>query len=175
MNNRDFTFEEFYNKTSRPLLKYILTIARFDKDCADDIFQNTMISAYKSFHKLRYEEGMLPWAYAISKNEARRYFHKNKKLFDIELQAYDDSEEEMDRIEQELDFSEAVIGEDNLIKMLNQVDLVTQQILILVYCYDMQLKDISKTIDMNYNTVRSIHRRGLEKLRKKINEEDYND
>jgi RNA polymerase sigma factor (sigma-70 family) len=43
-----------------------------------------------------------------------------------------------------------------------------QQLCILHYYYDLPLKEISEILSVNYNTLRSMHMRGIAKLRKQM-------
>ncbi len=60
MENNKITFEEFVEKYRRGVYKYILVLSYQNIDNADDIFQNTMLKAQKSFNKLNHQGNL--WA-----------------------------------------------------------------------------------------------------------------
>lgn len=171
MNKNMISFDEFYIKTNKKVYKFIYTLARRDKEITEDIFQNTMINAEKYLKKLDSTDSVEAWVFTIARNEAKRYFHKNKNKMDSELYILDDDKQQLHDSENIPDFADDVINEEYIMQILNNVDPVTQQVLLLYYFYDMTLVSIAETLDINLNTVKSIHRRGLVKL-KKIIEED---
>ena len=173
MKNDKLTFDEFHESVSKSVKKYIFTIARYNNDFADDIFQDTMLNAYKNFEKLKSKEKMHLWVFAIAKKEASRYFYKNK--LNIENVNYKLSDQEINQIEETSNFISEIISEDNLVSWLNKLDMTSQQILTLIYAYDMSQKEISKVLHIKYNTVRSLHARALKKIEKFIKNEEQND
>lgn len=168
MGKEIITFEEFYKITNKKVYKFIYTLARRDKEIAEDIFQNTMINAEKYLRKLESTEKLEAWAFTIAKNETRRYFHKNKNKINSELYILDDEKQQLQNSESAPDFANDVVNEDFVRQLLNGVDTATQQVLLLHYFYDMTLVSIAETLDIKLNTIKSIHRRGLAKLKKII-------
>ena len=165
MNNEHATFDEIYDAHYLEIKKFIYTIARRDYIITDDIFQNTWENAYKYFHTLKDESSVRAWLFTIARNETKRWFSQssNKMFAEISSTDAEDAPEIPD--EKEKDFPEALANSDMLTKALNMLTEEEQQLILLHYYYDLSLKDISVMYNMKYNSLKSITRRALVKLR----------
>jgi RNA polymerase sigma factor (sigma-70 family) len=68
-----------------------------------------------------------------------------------------------------MDFTKSVEDRECVIDLIHSLSEEEQQLYILHYYYDLPLKEIAEILNVNYNTVRSMHMRGMVKLRKRLN------
>lgn len=161
-------FEQIYKYYYKEMYKFIFTIARRNKFFADDIFQNTMESAYKGYSKLEHTDNIKAWLYKIARTESSRYFYRQKNNLypNTELlnsENYDDYEKLI-----EPDFSIESIESQLLLDTINQLNDTEQSVMILHYYYDLKLKDISEITGINESTVKSLHIRTLKKMKQML-------
>ena len=164
-----YSFEKLYKDYHRDVLAFIYVIARKDPYYADDIFQNTMESAYLNFKRLDSPDKGKSWLFAIAKREASRYFHRNKK----HLFPNTESVNAIEEAASEPDLSIDIIDSDAFVNAVKTLSENEQSIMTLYLYYDMQLKDIAKMTNQNKNTVKSIYRRSLTKLKSVFEKEGY--
>lgn len=159
-------FEKTYIEYNKDLQRFIYSLTRNDYYAMEEIFQNTMVQATKGLNSLREPAKMKTWLYSIAKAEAKRYYARNQSI--IEVKYYNDSEyDNISSIAIELnDFTKAVEDKELIISFINELTDEEQQIYILHYFYDISLKEISKVLNINYNTIRSLHSRGFKKIKK---------
>lgn len=134
-------------------------IARCRLSCEDDIedaVQETMIETFKSIKKLRKQESYKKWIIKILINKCNHIYKKNKdrnisfenvEMKDIYLNKYEDLEE--------LDFYSILKG----------LKYEERMILTLFYLEDYSIKEISKVMKLNENTVKTKLKRGKDKIR----------
>lgn len=76
MNTRN-TFEKVYEVTSQPLIKFISKKLRKDQHVVDDIFQETMLAAYKGWNTFQHKSKYLTWLCRIALNKIADYYRRN--------------------------------------------------------------------------------------------------
>lgn len=165
-------FEEICNIYSKDLQRFIYSLTRKDQYAMEEIFQNTLIEAYQGLERLREIDKMKSWIYSIAKAEARRYYSKNQNVLFVN----DIAENIQDNIFYESnfdDFTKMIEDKELIILLLNKLSEEEQQIYILHYYYDIPLKEISKILHINYNTIKTTHVRGLSKFKKLLVEEKF--
>jgi RNA polymerase sigma-70 factor (ECF subfamily) len=160
-------FENICNRYSKELQRFIYTLARKNQFEMEEIFQNTMEMAYKNLEYLRDENKIKTWIFSIAKTEARRYYSINKKYFDHEI---NELNEDLFSVEDNVDFTENIIDSNLAMQILNELSDESQQVFILYYYYDIPFNEISEILHINYNTIRSIHSRGISRMKKLYNE-----
>lgn len=158
-----YILENIYQLYGNDLKKFIYSLTRKDEFVTEEILQNTMVAALSGLNRLRDKNKMKSWIFAIAKAEAKRYYANpnNKILFE-----YSELENNMFQISEIDDFTKKIENKEILITLFNLLSDQEKQIYLLHYYYDLPLKEIAETLNINYNTVRSIHVRGLGKFRK---------
>lgn len=138
-------------------------IARCRLSCEDDIedaVQETMIECFKNIKKLKRTESYKQWIIKILVNKCNHIYNKNKRrnlsFENLEIESYSGCNENYDELDN-LDF--------NLI--LNGLNYDERIVLILFYLEDYSIKDISKILTTNENTIKTRLRRGKEKIKNK--------
>lgn len=139
-------------------------IARCRLSCEDDIedaVQETMIEAFKNIKKLKKEESYKKWVIKILVNKCNRVYNKNKKrnisFENLELDntySHNENYQELDNLDFYL-----------ILKDLNYDERMS---LILFYLEDYSIKEISKILKTNENTIKTRLKRGKEKIKNKF-------
>ena len=169
-NHLSQLFAEICNIYGKELQRFIFTLTRKDQFAMEEIFQNTMVEALVGLQKLRDEEKMKSWLFSIAKAEDWRYYQKYQNMYNIEISGMDDEwDKAMSKVEFH-DFTKALANRDMMGSLLRELSDEEQQIYLLHYYYDLPLKEISAVLQINYNTLRSVHVRTLEKLKRIITE-----
>ena len=127
--------------------------------CEDDIedaVQETMIETFKSIKKLRKQESYKKWIIKILINKCNHIYKKNKdrnvSFENVEVKTiYQNKYEQLE----ELDFY----------SILNGLKYEERMILTLFYLEDYSIKEISKVMKLNENTVKTKLKRGKDKIR----------
>jgi len=164
-------FEKTYNEYYAEIHRFIFTIARRDPDITDDISQNTWQNAYSYYGSLRDPASVRSWLYMIARNEAKRYFANRHEAFFSGALALGDGEDEIDvESEDDSDFPDALADSDMLAKLLGKLSADEQRLILMYYAYGVDLKELADIGGVNYNTLKSVFRRSMEKLRKAAKE-----
>ena len=143
----------------------------YDKDIAEDIFQDTFIKVIKTLKKGKYnEEGkFLPWVMRIAHNLVIDHFRKNKRMpkfensgdfniFSVLCDSGLNAEKQIIKDQIEADVQE-------LIKELPEDQL---EVLVMRIYKDMSFKEISERTGVSINTALGRMRYALINLRKVI-------
>jgi len=143
--------------------KYILyRMARARLHCAEDIedvFQETIIKAYKGIFNLRKEEYFKTWIIKIMINESNSLLRKRKKDLSIDNNMIENIP---------LQESEDSIG---IFDLINSLEEDLKMVTLLYFYEDMPQKEIAKLLSIPHGTVRSRISRAKEKLRAIVKEE----
>jgi len=164
-------FEEICNSYSKDLQRFIYALTRKDQSAMEEIFQNTMLEALKGLKNLRENDKMKTWIFSIAKAEAKRYYSKTQNIINLEFNCGHEYNDIWLKESVHKDFTKIVADRDTIKRLLNMLNVEEQQIYILHYYYDLALKEISELLHINYNTVRSIHVRGLMRIKRIVQEE----
>jgi RNA polymerase sigma-70 factor (ECF subfamily) len=166
---REF-FDELYAAHAEEIKKYIFTIARRDSEITGDIFQVTWENAFRYMNSLRDVSAARAWLYSIARNEAKRYFSSGQvKMFADYVSIYDDPEFDASApvlaYEPAEEFPDAFADSELLTELLDKLSYEEQQIILLHYYYGLGLREITRLYNANYNSIKSIKRRAINKLR----------
>jgi len=181
-NDRTF-FEEIYEAHNLDIKRFIYASARRNEHITEDIFQNTWENAWRYLGSLREKDKAKAWLFGIARNEAKRYFTAKHIKFefpsDIGQNPDDDDSgaggagfvaEPED--EESGAFPDRIVITELLSRMIGKLSEAEQQLLILHYGYGVSLAELAKLFDTNYNTLKSITRRAIIRLRAFGEEED---
>ncbi len=151
---------------SKELQTFIYTLTRKDQFAAEEIYQNTMLGALKGLWHLRDNRKMKDWIFAIAKEESKRYYVKNNMVRAHEYHfIIEDIQADMDGL---IDFTKSIEDKEFVERLINSLSDEAKQLYALHYYYGLPLKEISEILNLNYNTIRSMHTRGIAKMRKMI-------
>ena len=118
---------------------------------ADDCFQNTFLRLYKKSPDFKDEEHLKAWLIHTAINECKRFMRKNRPYFSL-----DDSSAVMLSFPQEkCDMSWALF----------ELDTKYRDVIYLYYCEKYKVNEIAQILKKSPNTVKTLLRRGREKLK----------
>ncbi|WP_372744579.1 RNA polymerase sigma factor [Lutibacter sp.] len=143
----------------------------FDRDLAEDIFQDTFIKVIKTLKKGAYnEEGkFLPWVMRIAHNLIIDHFRRQKRIptfkntddFDIFSVISDD----VLNIEKQLIKNQIL---DDVTALIDELPEDQKEVLVMRLFKDMSFKEIAENTDVSINTALGRMRYALINLRKLI-------
>ncbi|HUF03296.1 MAG TPA: sigma-70 family RNA polymerase sigma factor [Aridibacter sp.] len=152
-----------FEQEAMPLTPDLFRVAMYlkrDRDLAEDLVQETMMQALKSFH--RYEPGTncKAWLTTIMYNTHYKQLRKQSNM-----QVVDDPEE---KIMQTLAFEPSIpqkLTDDEIIEAVKKVPPIFRDVILLCDVEDFSYKEISSMLDIPMGTVMSRLHRGRKVLR----------
>src|SRR5690625_186227 len=132
---------------------------------AEDITQEVFIKCYKNLDKYRGDATISTWIYRITVNTAKDFLHKNKLMQFVHPLKYitnlvNDQTPEQALIEKN--------QKEQVLHAIFSLQIRYREILILYYFHDQKIDEISETLHVNANTVKSRLVRGRRKLKQKL-------
>jgi len=173
MDDRESLLCAKYDKINRALAG-----RKINKEDREDLLHEIFIKAYLSLGKLKNVEKMDAWLRAIADNTVKTYFGAMQK--ERQWQTFVD-EEQMEiraaaasalEYEKMLKNLDCPADQEKLAGILKTMDGRTLLIFRLHYFLGYPLREIADREHMNYSTVKSIHIRGLQKLKSKWEEKE---
>ena len=167
-------FDELYDRYSLMLYKsaYLMTGNQYD---AEDIIQETFLTAFQHIKELRDKTKLKSWLFRIMINLIHRQQAKKKREI---------SDENIVELVDSKDFRNSDYEDDPenmMLKMdfqnyLMQINVKRREALILYYYNEMSVREIAKICNCFEGTVKSRLHKGRLELREKINatESEYN-
>lgn len=151
-------FIELYTGIYKDLYRYALYILGNRED-AEDAVSETVVDAYAGFEKLRDKGAFRSWIFKILSVKCKR-----------KLKGYINRDSELDEQVDTLVFKEAedVAGKVDVQNAFARLDTRERQILALSVIAGYEGDEVSKLMNMNHNTVRTVKSRALEKMRKML-------
>lgn len=159
------------------LVNQFLRIQGIAERDREDLRQEVFVKALRSLKKLNDDDKMDGWLWAITENVTRAYLGKQKKeeerstTFDEETIGLNSAQLDAKEYDKMLSEINRLSTRETLGSALRYLDPNVMKIFQLRYFMGYSLKDIAKMYGVNYNTVKSIHGRGLKKLEAVLKEE----
>lgn len=141
---------------------------------AEDILQETLITAFKAFHKFRGDSSIYVWLYTILVNKCRDQYRKKQRslpadsLEDSGILLRDERMSAGKKIELSEDF-------EYLISKVNGLDDKFRQVIFLRYFDNLAYEEIATFLQVNVGTVRSRLFRARELLERAIGQDGKNE
>lgn len=123
-----------------------------NKDAAEDVLQSTLLVAYVNIHKLRDYNAFKSWIFTIAKRESLSYIKKHSretKYEEINDFYASDIQEAIDEIIATKETKAMVAS------AISELKNDYRDVLILRFFVDMSIEDISNTLRLNINTVKT--------------------
>lgn len=168
----EFAFQILMSRYIQHVFNFVLQYVRIREE-AEDVTQEAFFKAWKYIH--RFKDGMRfkPWLFTIARNTALDYIKKKKAVAFSEIDA-GNSDVENDTI-----FADTVTDLEPIpsevfarTELANQLDQAMsilhpdhRAVLIMHYREDMTFEEIAVILNKPMNTVKSWHRRSLDKIR----------
>lgn len=154
---------ENFEQEAMPFAADLFRVAMFlkrDKDVAEDLLQETIMQALKSFHRYTMGTNCKAWLTTIMYNTHYKQLRKQTNL-----QLVPDTEE---KIAQTLPFEPSIpqqITDEDVLKALGKVPEIFREIVVLSDVEGFSYKEISSIVDVPMGTVMSRLHRGRKVLR----------
>lgn len=119
------SFNKLYDKYKNVIFTYLLRILNQNRDLAEELMQETFITAYKNIHKYRPTGKFFSWLYTIARNvavsEIRR--HKGQSNVSLEVATGEDGEMKLGDMLESRDFNifEEMVKNRDLRNRINAV------------------------------------------------------
>ncbi len=151
-------FIELYAGIYKDLYRYALYVLG-NKEDAEDAVSETVVDAYAGFEKLRDKGAFKSWIFKIlsikCKRKLKGYINKDIQLDEtLDAHVFKDAED--------------VAGKVDLRNAFAKLNERERQILGLSVIAGYEGEEVSKLMNMNHNTVRTVKSRALEKMRKML-------
>ena len=168
--NNGEAFVELYDQYYSQIFGYVLKRTA-SIEVAQDVTSEVFFKAFKNLRQFHWRGvPFSSWLYRIATNEIANYFTKNKPWqFSLEevsnsISCSDPSAEtELLEAEAELSRREDFL---TLHENISKLQIKYQEVIVLRFFEDKQLKEIGEILGKREGTVKSLLHRGLEKLRK---------
>lgn len=181
--------EEEYNRNIEHIIKlYFASIYRFifrlvgEVVVAEDLTQDTFVKVWRYLPEYDKEEELKNWIFIIARNTALDWLRKKKPLVFSQIVNPKESANAFNEVDSfDPASSEALPEElfarqearDYLENFINQLPFVYQEVIYLRLDGDLTLEQIAGVLGKSVNTVKSIYRRGLKKLRLSLKKEFF--
>jgi len=160
-------FNEIFERYKKRLFNFIRQrYYTIDKMTAEDIVQRTLVKVYEYKYKYKPTNEFSTWVYTIIKNLSFNELKRSKMM------SYNESED--DPIKPAI----SSLNPGNELENQNISEIVLNaihslkpkysEVLILRYLQELNFKEISEILKINFDTAKSLARRGLEQLGGKL-------
>lgn len=151
-------FSELINTHKMDMYKLGKSILRDDNDIADAM-QETIYNAYKHITTLKNIDGFKPWLLRIMVNKCNDILRKKEKLIPV------------DSIKEEGFKEKYEVHNEYIYEAIGTLEDELKILVMLYYCEDMSVEDISKKIKIPKGTVKSRLSRARKRLYECLKEE----
>ncbi len=144
-------FDELYEKYHLQLYRNAFLITGDQMD-AEDVLQNTFVTAWRNIKKLKNPESLKYWLFRIMTREAWKA-GRSKEIPDAEIVSKAD--EYQWKYEDHTDPAESFSDRDRIITALHMLDIKHREVIILFYYEGMSVKEIASSLGCFEGTVKS--------------------
>ena len=167
----DFAFWELTRRYAESIFNFVLQYTK-DRDNAEDVAQDAFFKAWKHIDRFKTGGKWKPWLYAIARNTALDHI-KKKKAFPFST--LDDDETDIafaDTLEDTEPLQDEMFDRGRLTDEITEVMTILHPdhgaIILMHYRDLMTFDEIAIVLGKPMNTVKSWHRRALQKLRREM-------
>jgi|GEM_PF-6840740 RNA polymerase sigma factor, sigma-70 family len=169
LNGEASAFEEIYNETSRRVFFTCLNLLKNEAD-AEDVMQETYITAYSNLEQLKQTKSMRRWIEKIAANKCKDYFRK-KIPIPVEEEIFSDIPDDCDELslpeEYIVNAEKRKIIMDILKKSLSELQYCT---VILYYFNQLTISEVADIMDCKEGSVKNRLSVARTKLKKEVEE-----
>jgi RNA polymerase sigma factor (sigma-70 family) len=159
-------FEALMRRHEREIMRYLLRLSG-DRENAADLFQETWLRAYRAYPRLRHDENVRAWLYAIATNLCRNWARDSARRARVVLAAGDSSLEEHKRGNSHHSggagdaYAALRLGE-----LIGELPVKQRQALHLRYAAGLDYAAIALTMDCSQDSARANVSQAVRKLKK---------
>ncbi len=158
---KDMTaLDELYTRRSSAILGYLVTKLG-DRELAEEVLQDVMLSAWKNAANFRGDSKVLTWLLSIARNRAINTFRKKKPS----LVALEDAFELRGSDTGPLEQVERNDRRQEVAKALHQLAEPQREVLLLVFYHQLTGPEIAEVLNISVGTVKSRLHRAKQALR----------
>lgn len=161
-----YEMEKVYKEYSKQIYNFIFSISH-NKSLTEDIVQETFYIAIKNINKFKGDCKINVWLCQIAKRLLYKQIQKNKRN-NIYIENLLDKNITQNTKEDE----EKLIEKNYLYGKIKNLDILSQQIVLLRISNDLSFKQIGEILDKTENYVRVKFYRIKEKLKEEINNDE---
>lgn len=146
-------FEEIYSSTKGFVYNVVLRITNNDAD-AQEVTQDVFVKVFKSLKDFKFRSSFKTWVYRIAVNTALNKYKMNSREFNRRVE-YDDVAPTLAspiQVQMSIDKEDA---EKRVASLLNILSLEQRTCIILREIEGLSYKEMSETLKVNINTIRS--------------------
>lgn len=158
-----------YNIYFDKVFKVALSVTR-DSKLAEDVCQETFLICFEKYYQLRDPEKTGPWLTTITLNTARALLKEHNRIIPISLNdILETKENNVYNPEFELEKQEI---HDLFIGLIFQLPIEFQEVIILKYYHDLEVREIADLLDIPEGTIKSRLNRARQKLKSHLENEE---
>ncbi len=169
--NDEKAIRELYDLTIR---KMTFIARKYLREDIDDVLQNSYVKAFKNLNQLKDTEKFDKWLGMIVARNCKNELVKRKDISftDIEEDDYKFDESIENTYDEFKPDSEASYNElrDTILSILNELKPDQRMCIMMFYYQELSIKEISKALEVNENTVKSRLSLAKKKMAEKITE-----
>ncbi|MFQ3546191.1 sigma-70 family RNA polymerase sigma factor [Halobacillus rhizosphaerae] len=165
--DKEYLLKELMKKYTNKVYLLAYSFVR-DKGIAEDISQEVFIKCYRHINTYRGEAAITSWIYKITVNTSKDFLRKQKLLkwrFPLK------SEDHHSKIESSEETVLKMDKKEEILSFVFSLPLKYREVLILHYFHELKTLEISETLDVSLNTVKTRLARGRNKLKEKLRSE----
>jgi RNA polymerase sigma-70 factor (ECF subfamily) len=161
-------FQQFLNPLKQNLYNFISKALNFSQD-ADDVYQETVLRAFKYRHSFKPEKGasFKTWLFTVAHNEIKKYFNTHKKKTAAV------------NLEDHPEFSADTAGDEHQRRMVRDIYETAQElnprwrkVFFLFYDQRFSIKEIETITGLKEGNIKYILNQAREKIKEKIGVND---
>lgn len=162
-NNEELAYQELVHEYSTKLLRIAFYIVK-DKEMAEDVVQDSLISLYKNINSFRGDSQLSTWLIRIVINNSKRAVGAKRTI--------DFSEIKEIFLRDNKPIPEDIIikkeKEEDLREILISLPVKYKEVLILYYYEELKIKEISEILNISESGIKSRLKRGKEKIKEEM-------
>jgi len=153
-------FQYLLNPIKENLYNFIFKALNFSED-ANDIYQETILRAFKYRKSYDRESPFKTWIFTIAHNEIKRYFNKHKEIqdkVDLEVQA--------DMMDDPGNDNQALVRD--IYEVAQQLTPNQRRVFFLFYDQQFSIQEISEIAGLKQGNIKFILNQSREKIKQKL-------